>query len=49
MATEEVNTVNLDTKSADKIVYGIKFPWDKTTDPIKMLGVQAATSTTNTR
>ena len=49
MATEEVNTVNLDTKSADKVVYGIKFPWDKTTDPIKMLGVQAATSTTNTR
>lgn len=46
---EQIQTVNLDTKSADKIIYGIKFPWNKTTDKIQMLGVQAATSTTNTR
>lgn len=46
---EQVQTVNLDTKSADKIIYGIKFPWNKKTDKIQMLGVQAATSTTNTR
>lgn len=46
---EEAQSINLDTKSADKIVYGIKFPWNKTTDKIQMLGVQAATSTTNTR
>lgn len=46
---EEVKSINLDTKSADKIVYGIKFPWNKKTDKIQMLGVQAATSTTNTR
>lgn len=41
--------LKLQTKSADKILYGIKFPWDDTTTLIQMLGLQAATSTTNTR
>ena len=49
MAIEWQHDAELDVESADKIVYGIKFPWDKPTDLIRMLGVQAATSTTNTR
>lgn len=49
MAIEWQQDAELDVESADKIVYGIKFPWDKPTDLIRMLGVQAATSTTNTR
>lgn len=49
MAIEWQRDAELDVESADKIVYGIKFPWDKPTDLIRMLGVQAATSTTNTR
>ena len=49
MAIEWQHDAELDVESADKIVYGIKFPWDKPTDVIRMLGVQAATSTTNTR
>ena len=49
MAIECQHDAELDVESADKIVYGIKFPWDKPTDLIRMLGVQAATSTTNTR
>lgn len=35
-------------RKADLIIYGIKFPWDKPDDLIKMLGLQAATSTTDT-
>lgn len=49
MAIEWQHDAELDVENADKIVYGIKFPWDKPTDLIRMLGVQAATSTTNTR
>lgn len=49
MEIEWQHDAELDVESADKIVYGIKFPWDKPTDLIRMLGVQAATSTTNTR
>lgn len=49
MAIEWQHDAELDVESADKIVYGIKFPWDKPADLIRMLGVQAATSTTNTR
>lgn len=41
--------LKLQTKSADKILYGIKFPWDDKTALIQMLGLQAASSTTNTR
>ena len=46
-----LNTVNnniadSDMRKADLIIYGIKFPWDKSDDLIKMLGQQAATSTT---
>ena len=41
--------LKLQTKSADKILYGIKFPWDDTATLIQMLGLQAASSTTNTR
>ncbi|MCG0906259.1 prophage Lp2 protein 45 [Lactiplantibacillus plantarum] len=41
--------LKLQTKSADKILYGIKFPWDDKATLIKMLGLQAASSTTNTR
>lgn len=37
-----------DLSKADLIIYGIKFPWDKEDDLIKMLGLQAATSTTDT-
>lgn len=33
---------------ADLIVYGCKFPWDKKDDLIHLLGLQAATSTTDT-
>lgn len=36
-----------DMRKADLIIYGIKFPWDKKDDLIKMLGQQAATSTTD--
>lgn len=32
---------------ADKIVYGCMFPWDKKEDKIHLLGLQAATSTTD--
>lgn len=49
MAIEWQHDAELDVESADKIVYGIKFPWDNPADLIRMLGVQAATSTTNTR
>ncbi|GIQ95760.1 phage tail protein [Lactiplantibacillus plantarum] len=41
--------LKLQTKSADKILYGIKFPWDDTAALIQMLGLQATSSTTNTR
>ncbi|ARK34797.1 phage tail protein [Lactiplantibacillus plantarum] len=41
--------LKLQTKSADKILYGIKFPWDDKATLIQMLGLQAASSTTNTR
>lgn len=41
--------LKLQTKSADKILYGIKFPWDDKVTLIQMLGLQAASSTTNTR
>lgn len=41
--------VKLQTKNADKILYGIKFPWDDKAAQIQMLGLQAASSTTNTR
>lgn len=42
----EINSADL--SKADLIIYGIKFPWDKKNDLIKMLGLQAATSTTDT-
>ncbi|AZN82256.1 tail protein [Lactiplantibacillus plantarum] len=41
--------VKLQTKNADKILYGIKFPWDDKAAQIQMLGLQATSSTTNTR
>lgn len=42
------NTIaDSDMRKADLIIYGIKFPWDKKEDVIKMLGQQAATSTTD--
>lgn len=37
-----------DLSKADLIIYGIKFPWDKADGLIRMLGLQAATSTTDT-
>lgn len=37
-----------DFHKADLIIYGIKLPWDKPSDLIRMLGQQAATSTTMT-
>lgn len=41
--------VKLQTKNADKILYGIKFPWDDKAAQIQILGLQATSSTTNTR
>ncbi|MCH3922384.1 phage tail protein [Limosilactobacillus sp.] len=50
MALDTVNNIiaESDMRKADLIIYGIKFPWDKPSDLIKMLGQQAATSTTDT-
>lgn len=42
-ANIDPNSMNL----ADKIVYGCMFPWDKKDDLIHLLGLQAATSTTD--
>ncbi|MCC4412377.1 phage tail protein [Limosilactobacillus reuteri] len=42
-ASIDPNSMNL----ADKIVYGCMFPWDKKDDLIHLLGLQAATSTTD--
>ena len=42
-ASIDPNSMNL----ADKIIYGCKFPWDKKEDLIHLLGLQAATSTTD--
>ena len=42
-ASIDPNSMNL----ADKIVYGCMFPWDKKEDLIHLLGLQAATSTTD--
>ena len=36
--------LKLQTKSADKILYGVKFPWDDKATLIQMLGLQAASS-----
>lgn len=44
----DVNIEQAELRKADLIIYGIKFPWDKKDDLIKMLGLQAATSTTDT-
>lgn len=46
VSNADVNAADL--SKADLIIYGIKFPWDKEDDLIKMLGLQAATSTTDT-
>ena len=50
MSLDPVNNTiaESDMRKADLIIYGIKFPWDKDSDLIKMLGQQAATSTTDT-
>ena len=50
MSLDPVNNTiaESDMRKADLIIYGIKFPWDKDSDLIKMLGQHAATSTTDT-
>lgn len=50
MAGFTASDANIDPNSmnlADKIIYGCKFPWDKKEDLIHLLGLQAATSTTD--
>ena len=49
MALDTVNNVisEKDMRKSDLILYGAKFPWDKSDALIKMLGQQAATSTTD--
>lgn len=49
MVLDTVNNVisEKDMRKSDLILYGIKFPWDKGDGLIKMLGQQAATSTTD--
>ena len=50
MAGFTVSDANIDPNSmslADKIVYGCMFEWDKPEDKIHLLGLQAATSTTD--
>ena len=50
MAGFTASDANIDPNSmslADKIVYGCMFEWDKPEDKIHLLGLQAATSTTD--
>lgn len=50
MAGFTVSDANIDPSSmnlADKIAYGCMFEWDKPEDKIHLLGLQAATSTTD--
>lgn len=50
MAGFTASDANIDPNSmnlADKIIYGCKFPWDEKEDLIHLLGLQAATSTTD--
>lgn len=46
--TTDANIDANEMNNADLIVYGCMFPWDKKNDLIHLLGLQAATSTTDT-